>query len=284
MALRLGELLVQQRIVTPKQLEEALKAQMIYGGRLGTNLVELGHITLDELARALGAQRQMPVATSADFDAVTPSTLELISAETAAKFVAFPLFRDGPRRIKVAMLNPYSIEDLDQLGFITGMRVVPFIAPELQIYFYLERHYGISRDARYIRLGPDPTQIAAASVPPIAPPVTANPVQNALFGSLNPGEYLSGDDEADSFDMPGRSVGTPTPAPSGVPVAPFRPEPQIASGAAAAAQSVPLSLTPAGGAPTGHFAGAQPASAPSPAASVPPAPVPVAGQHPQSPP
>ncbi len=248
MALRIGELLVQERIITPKQLDEALKAQMIYGGRLGTNLVELGHLTLDELATALGTQRQVPVATSADFEAVAPSTLELINAETAAKFVAFPLFRDGPRRLKVAMLNPYSIEDVDQLGFITGMRVVPYIAPELQLYFHLERHYGISRDSRYIRLAPDPTQVAAAVVPPTAAPLAANPVQSSLFGSLNPGEYLSADDDVDPFD---------------VPVAPASSGPQMAPGAVVAPPNPPRALTPAGGTPMGHLAAVQPAPAPS---------------------
>ena len=42
MGLKLGEVLLNEGLVTRKQLEEALKCQVIFGGRLGTNLVEMG--------------------------------------------------------------------------------------------------------------------------------------------------------------------------------------------------------------------------------------------------
>ena len=44
MARKIGELLVSEGLLTRKQLEEALKCQVIFGGRLGTNLVEMGII------------------------------------------------------------------------------------------------------------------------------------------------------------------------------------------------------------------------------------------------
>src|SRR5215208_105393 len=46
-AMRIGQILVAAGRLSPAQLDEALRAQVLYGGRLGTNLVELGHVDLD---------------------------------------------------------------------------------------------------------------------------------------------------------------------------------------------------------------------------------------------
>lgn len=51
--MRLGELLVDAGKITPAQLEETLKGQAIFGGRFGTNLVEMGYLEEQELAHFL---------------------------------------------------------------------------------------------------------------------------------------------------------------------------------------------------------------------------------------
>ena len=201
MALRLGELLIQKRLLTQAQLEQALKAQMIYGGRLGTNLVELELIELKTLGDVLAEQRGVPLATDVDFQSASKATIDLFTPDVAAKFLAFPLYQDGPRRLKVAMLNPYSFEDCDNLGFLTGMRIIPYIAPELILYFYLERVYGVTRDARYIRLGPDAA--AHLNVPQTPQVKKAEPDPDSPFGPV--GQFLSEEeDEVDPGLMPGQ--------------------------------------------------------------------------------
>ena len=50
---RLGDILVKLGLCTPEQVQSALAAQVLYGARLGTNLIELGHVNLDNLARGL---------------------------------------------------------------------------------------------------------------------------------------------------------------------------------------------------------------------------------------
>jgi len=52
--MRLGELLIQEKLITSQALEEALEAQVVHGGRLGTNLLELGLLSEKDLARMLG--------------------------------------------------------------------------------------------------------------------------------------------------------------------------------------------------------------------------------------
>ena len=65
---RLGELLTQTRLIEPEKVEQALRAQVVWGGRLGTNLIELGCIELDELSRALGQQHGIPCAQARHFE------------------------------------------------------------------------------------------------------------------------------------------------------------------------------------------------------------------------
>ncbi|HMC35831.1 MAG TPA: hypothetical protein VKH65_15540, partial [Myxococcales bacterium] len=54
--MRLGEMLIQQGHLTQDALDEALDWQVLYGGRLGSNLLELKLVEEEHLARALGKQ------------------------------------------------------------------------------------------------------------------------------------------------------------------------------------------------------------------------------------
>ena len=44
MAMRLGEILMEQGLLTEQQLEMALTSQLLCGGHLGTSLIELGFL------------------------------------------------------------------------------------------------------------------------------------------------------------------------------------------------------------------------------------------------
>ncbi len=49
--MRLGELLLEEKLITADALEEGLESQVVHGGRLGTNLVELGLVSEEDVAR-----------------------------------------------------------------------------------------------------------------------------------------------------------------------------------------------------------------------------------------
>lgn len=54
--LRLGDLLIQQNVLTQEQLQEALRRQKVTNKRIGEILVEGGFITEEMITRALEAQ------------------------------------------------------------------------------------------------------------------------------------------------------------------------------------------------------------------------------------
>src|SRR5438876_10448019 len=59
---KIGEILITDGHLTQEGLEEALDWQVLYGGRLGTNLLELKLVEEEQLARALGKQLGAEVA------------------------------------------------------------------------------------------------------------------------------------------------------------------------------------------------------------------------------
>jgi hypothetical protein len=135
--MRLGELLLQEQLITPEALEEALESQVVHGGRLGTNLVELGLVSEQDLARVLGKQHN--VASASGEMQPDPRALEMVDLNQADEKDFLPMRVDATR-MSVAVINPHDIETLDALAFKTGKRVVPVVIPEFRMN-QLQRRY-----------------------------------------------------------------------------------------------------------------------------------------------
>lgn len=151
MAIKLGELLVQNQIITEGQLAEALRSQQMFGGRLGTNLVELGYLSEQALTKFLSAQLKIPAIGTAQLDSVSEEALKLLPRATAERFKVVPVAVSG-RKLQIAMADPTDLKAIDDVSFSTGCAVQPLIAPEILITYALEKYYGIARATRYVRL------------------------------------------------------------------------------------------------------------------------------------
>jgi hypothetical protein len=150
--LRIGEMLVTGGILTREQLNEALNAQLIYGGKLGTNLVEHGFITEEFLTSFLSKQFNIPAVEAKELEDVPSSVIEVVPKELADKHKVIP-FRKDKRRLDVALLDPMNVKAIDELAFKTGLLIRPYIAPEVTIARCLERYYQVAGQRRYIRIG-----------------------------------------------------------------------------------------------------------------------------------
>lgn len=142
-------------LVTAEQVVQALRAQVLWGGRLGTNLVELHHLELDPLSKVLGRQHHLPAVLARHFEKADPELQRLVSPEIAERFSCVPLLRMGPERhVLIASLAPLHDQQLaiiaDELG-VEVARLVPAVAAELRIRYQLERVYRIRRTARFLR-------------------------------------------------------------------------------------------------------------------------------------
>jgi len=152
---RLGELLVASGLLTVEQVEQALRAQVMWGGRLGTNLIELGYVDLDTLAQTLGRQQKLAPALARHFDKADRELQKQLSADVAERYSAVPLMRIGPQKMVVFA----SVTVIDKRGLaiiadelaITPAQLIPSIAAELRIRYHLERAYKIPRGTRFLR-------------------------------------------------------------------------------------------------------------------------------------
>ena len=151
--MKLGTLLLRNASIGLSQLEAALRNQVIYGGRLGTNLVELGFIDLETLSTYLGELSGLPIATPTLLDDADKDLLARVGGDEAHRLRAIPLgyLGSGTDTVAVAMVDPDDDVAKTTLGERLGAHVSPYVVPELRALYYLERHFGTPRRARFIR-------------------------------------------------------------------------------------------------------------------------------------
>ena len=151
---RLGQLLRDAGELSPENLRKALSAQLICGGKIGTSLIELEMVPIDEVSRHLATQLNLPEATPALLDQTSQAVLDLVPRDLCARYKVVPLKLEG-RQLKVVMLDPMNLAQIDELSFVTGLQVQPVVTPELRLYYLLERYFGVERPSRYLRVPED---------------------------------------------------------------------------------------------------------------------------------
>jgi hypothetical protein len=151
--MKLGTLLLRNAAIGLSQLEAALRNQVLYGGRLGTNLVELGYIDLELLSAYLAELSGFPVASPTLLDGADPGLLDKLGPDDAHRLRAIPLGALADGAVAVGMVEPTDTEAVEQLGALLGYQVTPYIVPELRALYYLEKLFGLPRRARYLRAG-----------------------------------------------------------------------------------------------------------------------------------
>src|SRR6185312_180613 len=113
MSQRLGDLLVKEKIITPDQLDKALKAQREQGpnSRLGSTLVHLGFVSDEEVTNFLSRQYGVPAINLQYFE-IDSSVVKLIPEETAKRYQILPLSRVGAS-LTIAMVDPTNVFAMD---------------------------------------------------------------------------------------------------------------------------------------------------------------------------
>jgi hypothetical protein len=148
---RIGEILVGGKAVSAELRDRALTQQTRLKGRFCTNLLELGGVREDLLLRALAVQHGVATCTANDLVEIRPDILRLVPAKLAANLFVIPFQRLG-RNLSLAMRDPKDLPALDEVSFLTGLAISPFVALDVRLQLALARHYGVSADARFREL------------------------------------------------------------------------------------------------------------------------------------
>src|SRR5689334_21233375 len=140
MSQRLGDLLVKEKIITPEQLDQAVKKQKDENCRLGTALVKLGFLTDEDVTNFLSRQYGVPAINLSYFE-IDPAVVKLIPVETAKRYQILPLSRVGAS-LTIAMVDPTNVFAMDDIKFMTGFNIEPVVASESSILEGIDKAYG----------------------------------------------------------------------------------------------------------------------------------------------
>jgi type IV pilus assembly protein PilB len=142
MAARLGELLIKANLITHDQLLQAIALQKLEGGRLGTILTKLGVVREEAISRCLGEQYGIPYI-DLDSQTIAPEVIRLIHPGIVQKHLVIPVAQVGTT-LTVAMADPTNVFAVDDIKFMTGLKVEPLVATESAIRRAIDRYYESS--------------------------------------------------------------------------------------------------------------------------------------------
>lgn len=152
MAKKLGDILLDSKLITPDQLDEATEIQCLYGGKLGTSLIELGAIDEDTLGHVLSKLLRLPYFKPSLLMDVSPDIISLVPRNLALKHLAVPCKLQG-KRLFLAMSEPRDLSAIDDLSFHLGYSIAPVVVPELRLALALNKFYKRKLSPRFISLG-----------------------------------------------------------------------------------------------------------------------------------
>jgi type II secretory ATPase GspE/PulE/Tfp pilus assembly ATPase PilB-like protein len=125
---RIGEALVALNLITPDQLEQALEQQKSERSiPLGELLVRARHVSRQDLQHALARKMGYPVIDAHAFP-VEPEAVRVLPFSVAKRLQVLPLLLRG-QQLVVAMADPSRRADVDEIEFVTQLKLVPALAP-----------------------------------------------------------------------------------------------------------------------------------------------------------
>jgi general secretion pathway protein E len=139
--MRLGEILIERKLITQEDLARALELQRERAGdKLGKILVDLGFVAQRDVLSALAEQLEVPVLAIEGPPAVSPE-VEKLSPKFLRQFRCLPLALHD-HTVTLAMADPLDFETRSAVAACTGLTVQPGIASEQEILDAIDRYYS----------------------------------------------------------------------------------------------------------------------------------------------
>lgn len=144
--LRLGELLLENNLITEEQLNIALEEQKAKGIKLGEAIIGLGYVTQDAINDFLCQQLNIDFVDLRKIE-IDGSIARMVGEKVVRKYMLLPFALDDRQAnvIKVAMEDPMNIMAIDDIGIITGMTVQPYLSTHAYISTAIDKLYGKSQ-------------------------------------------------------------------------------------------------------------------------------------------
>lgn len=142
MAMKLVEIFVNKKFITPQQLETALKEQQKSGEFLGQILIKMGFLKEDQFFTVLSEQLNIPYLKLKDIT-IDPEAIKKMSAKFARHYKIIPTkYADG--KLTVATFDPLGA--LNDVKLFLGYEIIPVLATEGEIVKAIEKYYGVGAE------------------------------------------------------------------------------------------------------------------------------------------
>ncbi|MBL7645333.1 MAG: Flp pilus assembly complex ATPase component TadA [Candidatus Hydrogenedentes bacterium] len=142
---QLGDILVEQGVISPLQLDEALQRQRLTGDMLGRVLVTMGLCEEQDIIESLGVQSGMERVDLSKLK-ITEEVIHTISADVARFYSVIPIRKTGDRLI-VAMADPLNLQVLDDLQQITGMEIQGAVSNQQDVSNAWKNNYSFEGES-----------------------------------------------------------------------------------------------------------------------------------------
>lgn len=140
---RLGDMLIEEGLLTKEQLETALRTQNTSKQKLGEIIVDLGYMEEGTIAKALKKQLKLDIIELTGIT-IDSAIIHLVNEQILRKHMLIPyeFSKDNPNILRVAMADPQDFTAIDDISIITNYKIEPVIATSKEIAAAIDRYYG----------------------------------------------------------------------------------------------------------------------------------------------
>ena len=138
---KLGEVLRERGHITPDDLIRAIEGQQGTLAHLGELMLARGLVSKPDLAAALTEVTRVPYVDCERLQ-IDPAVLKLVPQALAKRCCALPLQLEGTTKLEMVMAEPQNLQIIDELRFSTGLEIIPRLAFRDEIEDAIEKLYA----------------------------------------------------------------------------------------------------------------------------------------------
>jgi DNA-binding response OmpR family regulator len=187
----LGRILLQRKVVTADELSELLRQQQAQGSRLATTAAQLGKADSADLLSALSEQQGLPAIDLRRLNMPLDS-LALVPLDIARRYSILPMSCED-ERLFLAMADPADKRVIEEIEFVTGKRVFPYVALQGALWEVIEQAYAAFQAGESHYAGPL-AHVEAERLP------SSRPARPSLLPGKDEALVMPGRSLADSFE------------------------------------------------------------------------------------
>jgi len=136
---QLGQLLIDDGMISQQQLDKALKLQEEKDGLIGEILVDLGFVKEEDIAKALTMQYGFPYLPLSNYE-IDDEIINIIPGRVARQYLLVPIDRIQDN-LSIAMSNPLNEQAIEDVELVSNCKVQIFVSTSSDIKGAIERYY-----------------------------------------------------------------------------------------------------------------------------------------------